>query len=381
MHALDRRRIVTTPLPGAAAPDAWAQSTPPLRIGLTLPLTGIPQNIGSRSATPDSGLDFLAGFQMAVAQERRGQAIEVIEMDDGFDPARAAANVEALAKRDVVAVSGLWTTAHALAALPVARRLRVPVVGMRSGADELRGADNPWAFHLRASANDELQAVVKTLSGMNLATVGILHDQDPRNATLIQQLRAAGAKVSIVQPVDVANRAGLAAAARNVASAPGTKSIVLLMSAEAVVETMMALRGDGPAFLAPVCTLSNVISRSFAESRERALNGLGVASPFSNPAFSRTDFATRFREAMTERDLDQLTRSFTAFEGFVYGSVLTRTLVAMRPVTPTRDALANALRGRTMDLGGFPVRFDDRQVGHQSVQLLYKFSAEGTLKA
>lgn len=380
MHAFDRRRFVTSALAAAATAPAWAQPNAPLRIGLTLPLTGMPQNIASRSATPDNGLDFLAGFQLAVAHERRGQAIEVVEMDDGHDPARAAANIEALAKRDVVAVSGLWTTAHAAAALPVAKRLKVPVVGLRSGADELRGPDNPWVFHLRASVNDELQALLKTLSRMNLSSVGILHDTDPRNLELIKLVRASGTQVSVAQAVSVDDRTGLVAAVRAVAAAPGTKSILLLMPAEGVVETMMALRGDGPAFVAPICTLSNVISRSFAESRERALNGLGVASPFSNPAFSRTDLAARFRDAMTERDLDQLTRSFTAFEGFVYGSVLTRTLVTMRPVVPTREGLANALRGRTMDLGGFPIRFDDRQVGHQAVQLLYKFSAEGSLK-
>ena len=369
----------TVALPSAAL--AQTTSTAPLRIGLTLPLTGMPQNIASRSATPDQAVDFLAGFQVATALERRGTAIELIELDDGHDPARAAANIEALARRDVVAVSGLWTTAHAAAALPVAERLRLPVVGIRSGAMEFRGTDRPWAFHLRPSVNDEMAALLRTLGSMNLNQLGVLHDADPRNAALLQQIRTSGMKVSAAQGISVADKPGLSAAVRRVAGDPGTKAIVLLMSAEGVVETMMELRGGGPAFVAPVCTLSNVISRSFAESRERALNGLGVASPFSNPAMSRTDLATRFRDALNDRDLEPLTRSFTAFEGFLYGTVLVRTLVAMKGTATTRDTLAAALRGRAMDLGGFPVRFDERQVGHQSVQLLYKFSAEGALKA
>lgn len=382
--SLQRRDLVAALAATVAAPSvALAQSAggTPLRIGLTLPLSGMPQNIANRSATPDQAVDFLAGFQVATALERRGTPVEVIELDDGHDPARAAANIEALARRDVVAVSGLWTTAHAAAALPVAERLRLPVVGIRSAAMEFRGADRPWAFHLRPSVNDEMAALLRTLGGMNLNQLGVLHDADPRNAALLAHIRASGMKVAVAQPVSLTDKPGLSAAVRKVAGDPATKAIVLLMSAEGVVETMMELRGGGPVFVAPVCTLSNVISRSFAESRERSLNGLGVTSPFSNPAFSRTDLATRFRDAMNDRDLEPLTRSFTAFEGFLYGSVLVRTLVGMRGAPTTRETLAAQLRGRAMDLGGFPVRFDERQVGHQTVQLLYKFSAEGALKA
>ena len=46
-------------------------------------------------------------------------------------------------------------------------------------------------------------------------------------------------------------------------------SRLVSMTTEAVVNVMMELRGRSTAYLAPVCTLSNVISKSFAESRER----------------------------------------------------------------------------------------------------------------
>lgn len=377
-----RRRFVTTLAAGSLAAPAWLRAQTTLKIGLTLPLSGAPQvRNATQSGSADVGLDFLAGFQQAVAAERRGQAIEVVEMNDEYKPERAAANVEALGNRpDVVAVSGLWSTAHALAALPVAARLKLPVVGMRSSAAELRRGDNPWAFHLKASDADELNAVLKTLIGMSLGRVGVIHVDDASNRALIKQMQASGTSVTRALAVDGGNPDKLAAAAREIVATPGTQSVLLLMPTESVIDTMMELRGRGNAYMAPVCTLSQVISRTFAESRERALNGLGVASPFSNPAFSRTDVATRFRDAMIDRDLDALTKSFSAFEGFVYGSVITRTLVELKG-TPTRQGLATALRGRQMDLGGLPIRFDERQVGYQAVHLLYKYAAEGSLKA
>jgi ABC-type branched-subunit amino acid transport system substrate-binding protein len=383
MHAPTRRRFVTTLAAGSSlAMPAWLRAQPTLKLGLSLPLSGAPQvRNATQSGSADGGLDFLAGFQQAVAAERRTLPIEVVEMNDEYKPEKAAANVEALANRqDVLAVSGLWSTAHALAALPVAARLRLPVVGLRSSAAELRRGDNPWAFHLKASDADELHAVLKTLTSMSLPRVGVLYVDDPSNRALIKQMQASGAGLSRALAVDPSSPDKLAAAARTIVATPGTQSVLLLMPTEAVIDTMMELRGRGNAYMAPVCTLSQVISRTFAESRERALNGLGVASPFSNPAFSRTDVATRFRDAMIDRDLDALTKSFSAFEGFVYGSVLTRTLVELKG-TPTRQALAGALRSRQMDLGGLPIRFDERQVGYQAVHLLYKYAAEGALKA
>jgi branched-chain amino acid transport system substrate-binding protein len=383
MRAVHRRQFVTRLAAGATlAAPAWLRAQPALKIGLTLPLSGAPQIRNAiQSAAGDVGLDFLAGFQQGVAAERRGQAIEVVELDDEYKPERAAANVEALATRqDVIAISGLWSTAHALAALPVAARLRVPVVGLRSSAAELRRGDNPWAFHLKASDTDELNAVLKTFVSMSLPRVGVIHTDEASHHALLRHMQTAGASVSRAIAVDPGNAARLAAAAREVVGTPGTQGVLLLLPTEAVVDAMMELRGRGSTYMAPVCTLSQVISRPFAESRERALNGLGVASPYSNPAFSRSDVATRFREAMIDRDLDALTRSFSAFEGFVYGSVVTRTLVELKG-TPTRQALAAALRSKPMNLGGLPIRFDERQVGHQAVHLLYKYAAEGTLKA
>jgi branched-chain amino acid transport system substrate-binding protein len=380
MHAT-RRRLVNTLAAGATlAMPSWLRAQNTIKIGLTLPLSGAPQVRNAiQSGGADVGLDFLAGFQQGVAAEKRGQPIEVLEMNDEYKPERAAANLEALARQDVIAVSGLWSTPHALAALPVAARLKLPVVGMRSNAAELRRGDNPWAFHLKASDGDELGAVLKTLTGMSLARVGVLYVDDPRNAALLKLMQGSGASISKALAVDPASADKLAAAAREIIATPGTQSVLLLMPTESVVDTMMELRGRGSSYMAPVCTLSEVISRSFAESRERALNGLGVASPFSNPAFSRTEVATRFRDAMVDRDLDALTRSFSAFEGFVDGSVITRTLVEMK--APTRQTLAAALRGKQMNLGGLPIRFDERQVGYQAVHLLYKYATEGTLKA
>lgn len=378
-----RRRFITALASSASlAAPAWVRAQTSIKIGLSLPLSGAPSVRNAvQSGSADVGLDFLAGFQQAVAAERGSLPIEVVEMNDEYKPERAAANLEALAaRRDVVAVSGLWSTAHALAALPVAARLRLPVVGIRSSAAELRRGDNPWAFHLKASDSDELQAVLKTFVAMSLPRVGVLYVDEPANQALIKQLQASGASVSHAIAVDTTHPEKLAAAAHEIVARPGTQSVLLLMPTEAVVDTMMALRGRGKTFMAPVCTLSQVISRPFAESRERALQGLGVASPFSNPAYSRADVAVRFREAMIERDLDALTKSFSAFEGYVYGSVITRTLVEMKG-SPTRQSLAAALRSKQMNLGGLPIRFDERQVGYQTVHLLYKYAAEGALKS
>lgn len=370
---------------GAAAvalPGVLRAASPSVKVGLSLPLTA-PGTSTSASATnivPDLGLDYLAGFNAAIDLERRGMEIESVARDDMFDAARAGRNVDALEKEGVVAVSGLWTTEAARAALPVVDRAGLPVVGMRSGAPDLRSGRHPMLFHLRPGVEDEVAELVNVMGGAGFSRFGVLQGADDYSASCLRLLQAAP-RVTIVKAQVAGAGAGDAAqAARELVSLPGVQALLVLAPVETLAPVMTELRLRKSPFLAPVSGLSHVLCNKLALARDPVYRAFAVTCPYPNPLYWRADIAVRFRDAMAERGLDHADRSYSAFEGFVAGTLLARALVSVR-AAPTREALVRALRSRPHALGGLRIEFDAKQVGHRQVSFLYKSQVDGNFRA
>jgi len=380
-----RRRLLRRVAAGAAAlalPGVARPADTPVKIGLSLPLTS-PTTSDTASATnivPDLGLDYLAGFNAAVEVERHEMTIEAVALDDMFRADRARANVEALERQGVVALSGLWTTEAARAALPIVDRSALPVVGLRSGAPDLRNGKHPMLFHLRPGYEEEVASLVNTMGGAGFTRFGVLQANDEYSKTCLQLLRASP-RATVVKVQTVGSGAGdVAQAAREIVSAPGVQALLVLAPVEVLAPVMTELRIRQSPFLAPVSGLSQVLCNKLAVARDPVYRAFAVTCPYPNPLYSRADIAARFRDEMAERGLDHADRSYSAFEGFVAGTLVTRALRSVR-TTPTREALAKALRARPHNLGGLRIEFDDKQVGWRQVSFLYKSQVDGAFRA
>ena len=93
----------------------------------------------------------------------QGRPLELISLDDGYEPDRALANVEALIEdRNVFAIIGNVGTPTAEVALPYVVRQRVLFFGAFTGADLLR-QDPPdrYVFNYRASYAQETAAMMR----------------------------------------------------------------------------------------------------------------------------------------------------------------------------------------------------------------------------
>lgn len=353
-----------------------------VKIGLSLPLTAptTSDTISSTNIVPDLGQDYLAGFNAAVEADKRGMNIETVALDDMFRADAARANVEALEKQGVVALSGLWTTDAARAALPVVRQGNLPVVGLRSGAPDLRSGKQPMLFHLRPGYEEEVTSLANVMGGAGFTQYGVLQGGDEFGKTCLQLLEGMK-RAKVVKAMSVTGGAAdMAQAARDIVSTPGVQALVLLAPVEALAPVMTELRIRKSPFLAPVSGLSHVLCNKLAVTRDPVYRAFAVTCPYPNPLYSRADVAVRFRDAMAQIGLDHADRSYSAFEGFVAGTLVTRTLVSIR-ATPTREALAKALRARPHNLGGLRIEFDDRQVGYRQVSFLYKSQVDGNLRA
>src|SRR5207302_6415878 len=91
-----------------------------------------------------------------------GRKIELITLDDGYEPARSLPNTRKLIEEHkVFALIGYVGTPTSVPAIPVFTEAKVPFFGPFSGAEALRVPFNRYIFHVRASYYDETDKIVE----------------------------------------------------------------------------------------------------------------------------------------------------------------------------------------------------------------------------
>ncbi len=366
MNARTRRDwLGRTAAVGLGGWTAWpARATVRARIGLVLPFSGPQAEVAQELR---SGYDF--AFRRAALS---GIHVEALWEDDRGS-AEATANVVASFARDrsVLATSGIVGTPHALLALPEAARGGLPVVGIRSGATALRNGA-PGVFHLRASFEEEIALMLKYLKGAGLGRFSVVYPQDAFGTEAMQHLQAAARQQELViataQPCERngADLQGAVEQAVDISQRAG--ALIMLTLPEVTLKGVVHARKNC-AFVAPVFCMSFCATRSLAQSKAPALEGLALASPFPLPWSSEATLASSFRQMIKETRQEHLLYSMAAFEGFVYGSALTSTLAQLPDAG--RASLQLALR-RPLDLGGLRIQFDARNVGYRYLQMIHK---------
>jgi branched-chain amino acid transport system substrate-binding protein len=156
------------------APALRAQTGNRIVLGQSAAFTG---------AAAQLGIQFHAGAKLFFDQLNaqggvNGQRIEIVQLDDGYEPERCAENTTKLLGNDVFALFGYIGTPTSLAALPLATKAQTPFFAPFTGAMGLRQPFNRLAFHLRASYNDETALIVRQLTNLGLNKVAVFHQND-----------------------------------------------------------------------------------------------------------------------------------------------------------------------------------------------------------
>ncbi|MEO7548434.1 MAG: ABC transporter substrate-binding protein, partial [Ramlibacter sp.] len=172
---LSRRRFsgALGALAAVGAPSLRAQSER-IVLGQSAPFTGPAAQLG---------IQFNRGakvyFNQVNAQGGVGKrTIELVNLDDGYEPDRCAANTRKLIDNDVFALFGFIGTPTSVVALPLATAARVPFFGPFTGAMALRQPFNRYAFHVRASYNDETGLIVRQLTTLGLKKIAVFYQND-----------------------------------------------------------------------------------------------------------------------------------------------------------------------------------------------------------
>ncbi|MBK1687167.1 ABC transporter substrate-binding protein [Rubrivivax gelatinosus] len=285
-----------------------------------------------------------------------GRRIELVTLDDRFEPARAAENaLRLIMVRQVTALFLNRGTPHTEAIRPMLAQYQVPLVAPSTGAMLLHKPVDPWIFNVRAPYQREAEKLVHHLASIGMSRIGLAHVDDSFGADA-----AAGAtrgfehaklKPVFVETFDRARPVFSALVQK--AKAGDVQAVVFIGTAEAVSEGTQALRAAGSR--AQIGTLSNNASSGFVKAMGEHASGTIVAQVFPSERALSTSMVREASELARAAGINELTPAM--IEGFAGARVLVEGLRRAGP-NPTRQSLRQALEGfQRVDLGGLEISY------------------------
>ena len=285
-----------------------------------------------------------------------GQKIELISLDDKFDPKLAGENARKLIEEQNVAAMFLTRgTPHTEAILPLLEKYGVPLIGPSTGAMVLHQPVKKHVFNVRATYQREAEKAVTHLNSMGITRIGLVYADDSFGADGVAGAQK-GFAAAKLQPavLEKFNRSkpDFGPIAPKVVQS-NAQAIIMVASGQAVVDGMKAFRAAGSA--AQIVTLSNNASSGFIKSLGDNARGVIVTQVFPyerSIAYGMVKEAQELSKAKGTGDI-----SPAMLEGFAAAKVLVEGL-KRAGAKPTREKIQAALESiRKFDIGGLEVNY------------------------
>ena len=285
-----------------------------------------------------------------------GQKIELISLDDKFDPKLAAENAQQLVEvKNVVAMFLTRGTPHTQAVIPILEKNRVPLVGPSTGAMALHTPLQKYIFNVRSSYQREAEKAMLHLHTIGMTRIGIVHVDDSFGADAavgaqkglaITKLQAVGIeKFDRTNPnfKPIADKLYRASA----------QAVLVVGTGPAVVDALTAIRATGSS--AQIITLSNNASGGFIKSLNGKGTGVIVTQVFPNEKSISYPLVNEAQILAKAKSVSAVTPAM--MEGFTAAKVLVEGL-RRAGRKPNRDKLQAALEGlKNFDVGGLKISY------------------------
>lgn len=332
---------------------AWAPASAAdsIIVGRSLTLSGPLQSYGE--AKRDGGDAYI--HKINLANGIGGKTIELVTMDDAYQPENTVANLRKIAAdRQPIAFLGLFGLSSVAAALPVLLELKIPTVGLTSGTDELRSPFNRYAFPVRASWADEARKLVSHVKTTGISKIRVIYTDNPFGHTVKDTLLAAFKEVGLTAKVIKMDPAAKdAATAAKLAAADEPQAIFLAMLSPAAVPVITEVKRAGSQ--GALYTFSSVDTSTVTKQLGQKAEGLAITQIVPTPARQRVRVAAEYVQAL--KDLGRGTPSFYGLEAFIEAKVLVEGL-KRAGTNPTSASLINALETmHDVNLGDYYVSY------------------------
>jgi ABC-type branched-subunit amino acid transport system substrate-binding protein len=285
-----------------------------------------------------------------------GQKIELISLDDKFDPKLAAANARTLiVDKHAVAIFLTRGTPHNELIIPVLDELKVPLVGPSTGATLLHIPIRRHVFNVRSTYQREAEKGVALLAAIGITSIGVLHVDDTFGADGFTGLKS-GFEATKLTPVFIGKYdrskpdfTQLAAEVKRTSP----QAVFVIGSGTHVADALKAIREAGSR--AQLVTLSNNASGGFIKLLGENARGTIITQVFPNERSIASPFVKEVQALAKAQKIAEL--SPATLEGFASAKVLVEGLRRAGP-NATGDKVRAALESiRGFDLGGMDISY------------------------
>ncbi|MBT2304608.1 ABC transporter substrate-binding protein [Variovorax paradoxus] len=339
---IGRAQTARTPASAAAARTVI--------LGQSVPLTG---------AASEIGLAFAAGCRLYATHFNETQAasgiqLKLLQLDDGYDAARAAANARTLLTTDKAdMLFGFVGTASSEAGAAAAAQQGTLLFAPFAASDSLRAAAHPNVFHVRPSMADEAFKIVRQCATVGQTRIALVGDDDAmgraglaavQQAMTDQKLGPLAASALVPAAGDKLDAALAAVQKQN----PQAIVLVSLSSTTANVIRKLRKSGYAGAFMA----FSIVGIDPLYAALGKDIGGIVISQVVPSPRPSAIPIVKEYLAAIDNSDQ---TASYEGMEGFIAakaaGEAVRR---GGRGFTPA--SLQRVMAGMTdYDVGGFRI--------------------------
>ena len=370
------RRNFTRAAAGAvalvAAPALRAQADR-LLLGQSAPFTG---------PTAQLGIQFHQGAKLYFDQlNAQGglhkRTIEIVKLDDGYEPDRCVENTRKLIAQDPLALFAYVGTPTSVAALPLATQAKVPFIAPFTGAMALRQPQNHYAFHIRASYNDETELIVKQLTSLGLQKIAVFYQNDAYGKAGLDgvelAMKSRNMKVLAQAPVE-RNTVAVGPAVKTLVAAQ-PDAIVQIGAYKACAAFIRQARAAG--YGGTFCNVSFVGTQALADELGKAAAGVVISQVVPSPYNAARPITREFLAAVKKGGAEY-EANYSSMEGYLAAKVLAE---GLRRGKPTREGLIAGLESITDgDFGGFDVRFGPNDHAASKFVELSMLTADGKVR-
>ena len=285
-----------------------------------------------------------------------GQKVEVISLDDKFDPKLTLENTRTLIEqKGVIGLFMTRGTPHTQGIMPVLEQHGVALVGPSTGAVVLHQPVHKYVFNVRTTYQREVEKAITHLNTLGIKRIGVVHVDDTFGEDGL-----AGAQIGFkanqiealfIEKFDRAKPDYSAIAPRVAGKQP--QAVVFIGTGAAVVEGIKALRAAGVS--GQIVTLSNNASGGFVKALGDQARGVVVTQVFPSERSLNYPVIKEAMDLAKAQNIGDLTPAMV--EGFVSAKVLVEGLRRAGP-KPDRAKLHAGLESiRKWDLGGLELSY------------------------
>ena len=328
------------------------------------------------------GIQFHQGAQLYFDQlNAQGgvhrRPIEMVKLDDGYEPDRCVENTRKLIAEDPLALFGYIGTPTSVAAVPLATAARIPFVAPFTGAMALRQPLNRYAFHVRASYNDETELIVKQLTSLGLHKIAVFYQNDAYGKAGLGGVELALGSRSmkpIAQATVERNSVVVAPAVKTLVAAQ-PDAIVQIGAYKACAAFIRQARAAG--FGGTFFNVSFVGTQALADELGKDAAGVVVSQVVPSPYHPARPVTREFLAAVKKAGGDNQA-NFSSMEGYLAARVFAE---GLRRGKPSREGLIAGLESLgDEDFGGFGVSFSPNDHVASKFVELSMLTADGKVR-